>query len=133
VSSPVSSRLCEEARDAAVEGGVVGSSFLLAAPGHAEPGAGQDAGGVSVNFACGAVAVVDRSDPGAGVAAVTGEVGDGFAQLLSHAQRNVTTWWRPACRVDGDGGEGGWCREPAAGVADLDQQLGGADHPRAWQ
>src|SRR5688500_13607647 len=55
---------------------------------------------------------------------------------LSQAHRNVTAWCLPLALVEGAapaGGEGGFGGEAAAGVADLDQQLGGADGARAGQ
>src|SRR5680860_1417735 len=143
MSSPVSSRqagfflLGEELAGAAVLGGVVGDASVPAAPDDSEPGSGEDAGGVLVGFAGGGVAVVDGGGPGAGSAAVGGEVDDGVAQFLvtGPAERHdvvaagLSGGWCGA----GEGGEGGFGGEPAAGVADLDQQLGGADLTAAGQ
>src|SRR5204862_8038620 len=71
-----------ECGGSAVPGWVVGGAVDPAAVDDADPGAGQDAGGVRVVFAAGAGVVVDLRGPGAGVAAVVGEGVDGGAEAL---------------------------------------------------
>src|SRR6266516_5422101 len=86
LSCPVSSRglliLVEEGLEGLVPVGVVGGVVLPAAPDDVQPGSGEDAHGVGVVVASAAGAVVDVGGPGAGMAGVAGEVGDGVAQLF---------------------------------------------------
>jgi hypothetical protein len=79
---PVSSLLGDESLIAAVEGRIVGSVVLPAAPDHLEPGPGQDADGVGVAMAAGSGLLVDVSCPRVVVAGVTGKVHDRSAELL---------------------------------------------------
>jgi len=74
--------LAEQGLERAVFGGVVGGSVLPAVPDDEQPGAGEDAGGVGVVVAAGAI--VEVIGPGAGAAGVAGEVGDSrrVAELL---------------------------------------------------
>src|ERR671932_212988 len=69
-----------QAERSAVAGGVVGGVVGPAAPDHADPGAGQNTDSVSVMSAAGPGAVVNRSCPGAGLAAAVGEVDQCLAQ-----------------------------------------------------
>ena len=59
--------------------GVVGLAAGPAGPDHAEPGAGDDAGGVWVGFAAGAGVGVEAGGPGRLHASVVGEGGQGLA------------------------------------------------------
>src|ERR1022692_553271 len=74
--------LVEQRLKCSVPGGVVGGSVLPAVPDDEQPGAGEDADGGGVVVAAGACLVVKADGPGAGVARVGGEVGDGAAELL---------------------------------------------------
>src|SRR6266536_685570 len=131
MSSPVSSQWEASVFGDAVQGGVVGGVVLPAAPDDAQPGAGEDAGGVGVGLALCAVVLVDGLGPGAGVAAVGGEVDDRLAQLLvagpAEADLGVAAGLAGRGRGAGERGQAVGGGEAAAGVADLDQELGGAD------
>src|SRR5450756_669045 len=64
----------------AVEGGVVGLTGVPAAVDDADPGSGQDADCVRVVVSAGAGLGVDVGGPGAFVAAVVGEGGQGSSE-----------------------------------------------------
>ncbi len=129
--------LLEQGLEPSVAGGVVGDAVLPAVPDHEEPGAGEDADGVGVVVAAGAGPVVDVGGPGAGLAGVAGEVGDGVAELFV------------AGPAEGDGSHfaglagGGRCAsqaceglgagEAGAAVADLGEQACGPDSSGAGQ
>src|SRR5438105_4660274 len=74
--------LVGECGGGAVPGGVVGDAVEPARPDDADPGAGEDAGGVGVVLAASAGVCVDFRGPGAGVAAVVGEGGHRDAEAL---------------------------------------------------
>jgi hypothetical protein len=124
----------EDALQGVVVCGVVGGVVLPAVPDDEQPGAGQDADGVGVVVAAGAGSLVEVGGPGAGVAGVAGEVGDGVAELLvaGPAEGNGAYLARLAGRGRGAGeaGEGFGGGEPGAAVADLGEQPCGADGAR---
>ena len=63
MSSPVSTSGCEDGLERVVLVGRVGGFVLPAAPDHAEPGSGQDAGGMGVVLAAGDSVAVDLCGP----------------------------------------------------------------------
>src|SRR5579872_3604821 len=141
MSSPVSSHrsliLVEQGLECAVAGGVVGGLVLPAVPDDEQPGAGEDADGVGVVVASGAGAVVEVGGPGACVAGVAGEVGDGVAELLvtgpAEGDGAYFAGLAGGGRGAGEAGEGLGGGEPGAAVADPGEQAGGADGSRAGQ
>jgi hypothetical protein len=141
VSTPVSGSflliLVEEGLESVVGGGVVGQAVLPAAPDDVCPGAGEDPYGVGVVAASGAGLVVEVGGPGVGVAGVAGEVGEGIAQLLvggpAEGDGPDLAGLSGGGRDTGQGGEAVAGGEPAACVADLGEQPGGADAARAGQ
>ena len=132
---PVSSRglliLVEESLQGSCRVGVVGGVVLPAVPDDVEPGAGQDADGVGVVVAAGAGSVVEVGGPGVGAAGVAGEVADGVAELFVAGPAEPDG--AGLAGLSGGGGDAGEADqrlgggEPAAAVADLGQQPGGAD------
>src|SRR5688500_4334607 len=129
--------LVGESLRAAVEFGVVGRVVLPAAPEHADPGAGQDTGGVMVVLAGGAGAVVDVGGPRAGEAAGGGEGGqcDAEAFVAGPAEGHAALPARGlGDRGDsGQGGDGVGVVEDLAGLAPFGQDLGGVDGSGAGQ
>src|SRR4051794_36200740 len=113
-----------------MSGGVVCGVVGPAAPDDAAPGSGEDANGVWVPRAAVAGALVDVGGPGAGLAAVGGEVDERFAELLVAAVAEGDVVFLAAGagggRDPGGRGECGVVREAGAAVADLGQQQGGA-------
>src|SRR5215207_4465930 len=139
--SPVSTRVVfggvEDALEGVVLGGVVGGVVLPAVPDDEQPGAGEDADGVGVVVASGSGAVVEVGGPGVGVAGVSGEVGDGVAELFvaGPAESDRAEFAGLSGRGCGacQAGEGFGGGEAGAAVADLGQQPGGADSACAGQ
>src|SRR5918992_2070591 len=130
-------RLLGERRCGCVVGGVVGGFVVPAAPDHADPGAGQDADGVGVVFACPAGVVVELGGPWAGASAVVGERGDRLPESLVARPPKVHGLVlagglgdRSASGQRGD--RVGGCVGLAA-VAPLGEYLGGVDLTRPWQ
>src|SRR6476469_8828876 len=125
MSSPVSSRCVVSALDEALQCsvlvGVVGGVVLPAVPDDVDPGAGQDAYGVGVVVAAGDGAVVEVGGPGVGPSGVTGEVGDGVAQLFG--ARPTESDAADLAGLSGRGGDPGQagqrfgCGEAGAAVA----------------
>ena len=74
--------LVSECGGGSVLGGIVGDAVEPASVDDADPGAGQDAGGVRVVLTAGDGVMVDLRGPGAGVSAVVGEGGDRLAESL---------------------------------------------------
>src|SRR5437879_1032134 len=74
--------LLEELLGSAVAPGIVGCSGLPGAPEDADPGSGEDAGGVGVVLAAGTGALVDVGGPGAGEPTVGGEGGNRHPQAF---------------------------------------------------
>ena len=112
-------------------GGVVGDAVLPAAPDDVEPGAGEDADGVGVVVAAGSGALVEVGGPGVGVVGVAGEVDDGAAELFVDGPAEGDDFDLAGLAGRGCGAGQAGQRfgggEPAAGVADLGQEPGGAD------
>lgn len=135
MSCPVSSRrrllILEYGLERAVFGGVVGRVVVPTAPDDVCPGAGQDADGVGVVVAAGDGPVVEVFGPGVGVAGVAGEVAQRVAELSVGAVAEADAAGLAGLSGGrGDAGQAGQRvrgGEPAAGVADLDEQSGGAD------
>ena len=123
--------LVEEPLEGAVLGRVVGGVVLPAVPDDVEPGSGEHAGGVGVVVASGAGLAVEVGGPGVGAAGVAGEVGDGVAELFVAGPAEADrAGLAGLAGGGGDAGEAGQCfggGEPAAAVADLGEQPGGAD------
>ena len=129
-----SSGLCgvlgEDSLECVVAGGVVGEPVLPAAPDDVGPGAGEDAYGVGVVVPAGSGALVEVFGPGVGSAAVSGEVAQCVAEFFvgGPAEGDGFCFAGLAGR-GGDSGQAGQRvggGEPAAGVADLGEQPGGA-------
>lgn len=107
-------------------------------PDDPQPSAGQDAGGVLVGFAPGrGVGRRSRWPIGEARRLSAARSVTAARSLCLQAHLNATTWWRPDWRVEGTvpasavrgvhGGVG------AAGVADLDKQLGDTNLSSAGQ
>ena len=112
-------------------GGVVGHVVLPAAPDDVEPGSGEDPDGVGVVVAAGSGALVEVGGPGVGVVGVAGEVDDGAAELFVDGPAegddfDLAGLLGRGCGA-GQAGQRFGGGEPAAGVADLGQEPGGAD------
>ena len=112
---------------------------MPAAPDHAEPGSGQDADRVGMVLAAGDGVVVDLRGPGVGSSGVAGEVADGVAELLvdrpAEADGLVLAGLAGRGCDAGQAGQGGSVGEPAADIADLGEESGGAygwDVPQKW-
>jgi len=141
MSSPVSSRCVVSALDEALQCsvlvGVVGGVVLPAVPDDVDPRTGQDAYGVGVVVAAGDGAIVEVGGPGVGPSGVTGEVGNGVAQLFvaRPAESNATDLAGLSGRGchAGQTGQRFRCGEAGAAVTDLGKQSGGADAPGARQ
>src|ERR1700722_7702378 len=127
----------EETLEGLVPAWVVGGSVLPAVPDDEEPGAGEDADGVGMVVAASSGSVVEVGGPGAGVARVAGEVGDGVAELLvagpAEGDCAHLAGLAGGGRGAGQAGEGLGGGEPGAAVADLGQEAGGTDGTRAGQ
>src|SRR5580693_5514736 len=136
VSTSCSDSFCEGC-GCAVSGGVVGRVVDPAGPDHADPGAGEDAYGVGMVFACGAGVIIDFRGPGAGVPAVVGEGGHRLAEPLVAGPAEVHgAVLAGLLRHGGAAGERGDGVGPAIGlaaVAPLGEHLGGVDLTRPWQ
>src|SRR5690625_2123223 len=141
MSSPVSTSgglgVGEQCLEGAVPVGGVGGFVLPAAPDDAEPGSGQDAGGVGMVLAAGDGVVVDLRGPGVSAAGVAGEVADGVAEFLvdrpSVGDSLVFAGLFGRGGDTGQTGQGSGVGEPPADVADLGEQPGGAHGAAAGQ
>ena len=129
--------LFEEVLERSVLVGIVGAGVLPAVPDHEQPCAGENPNRVGVVVAAVAGPLVEVGGPGVSLAAVAGEVAYGVAEVLSQAQRKLTTRLLPDWRVDGANPSQADQRvrggKAAAAVADLGQQPGGADPSAAGQ
>lgn len=120
-----------------VSAGIVGLAVGPCAPKDADPGSGKDADGVGVVAAAPAGAGVDVGGPGALVAGVVGEAGEGGAQALVAGPSPADAAGLAA--LVGDGGDAGLGGELVVGleasahVAELGEDLGGADPARAGE
>lgn len=97
---------CEPCR-VVVPGGVVGRVVDPAAPDDPDPGAGQDAHGVGVVAPAGYCASVDVGRPGARVAGVVGEGGDGRPEPLVAGPAEMDGLMLARFLGGGDAREGG--------------------------
>src|SRR5882757_5665187 len=104
----------------AVPVGVVGDLVDPAAPDDADPRPGQDPHGVGVVVAAGTGFGVDLRGPGAGVAAVVGERGDGDAEAFVAGPPEVDgSVFAGLLGHGGDAGEGGDRFGAVVGLADI--------------
>ena len=67
--------------------GTVASADASGPPGHADPGAGEDADGVGVVAAAALGASVDGSGPGRGLAGIVGEASEGLPEAQPADQK----------------------------------------------
>src|SRR4051794_15723504 len=129
---PVSSRFeRREAPGCRMRIGVVGCAIGPGLPEDADPGAREDADGVGVVAASGSGSAIDVGRPSGGVAGVVGEAGDGSpeAAIASPAEDHAAALAGLA-RDRSDAGLGGelvGSLEAFTDVAELGQDLGGAD------
>jgi len=110
---------------------IVGRAIGPGLPEDADPGAREDADGVGVVAASGSGSAIDVGRPGGGVAGVVGEAGDGSpeAAVASPAEDDAAALAGLARDRShaGLGGELVGGLEALADVAELGQDLGGAD------
>ena len=74
-----------------MQGGIVDSAVLPAAPHDPDSGADEDAGGVGMVFGRGSCSVVDVDGPGAGEAAVRGEGREGHPEAFVASPTDATS------------------------------------------
>ena len=130
MSSPVSSGgflVVQEGLQGFVLGGVVGEVVLPAVPDDVEPGSGEDAYGVGVVVSAGAGLAVEVVGPGVGAAGVSGEVGDGVAQVFvtgpSETDRSHRAGLASRGRDTGQAGQRFGSGEAASAVSDLGEKF----------
>ena len=116
---------------------VVEGAIVPGAPKDAYPGAGEDANGMGMIAASVASALVDVCCPGGCVSGVVGEAGDGSSQAMVACPAEDDTAALAGGvgdRADaGFGGEVVGAREALAHIAELGEDLRGADAPRPWE
>ena len=126
----------EDRLECSVVGGVVGDAVVPAVPDDVCPGAGEDADGVGVVVAAGDGSGVEVGGPGVGVAGVAGEVAEGVSELFVGSPAEGDGFDLAGLAggggFPGEAGLGVGGGEPAAGVADLGEQAGGAQLSSSW-
>jgi hypothetical protein len=129
---PVSTRFgLGEVESAVVAGRVVGFSVDPGAPQDADPGSGEDAGGMGMVAPAGPGAAVDVGGPTRAVAGVVGEAGDCGAQaVVASPSEDDAAAFAGGVGDGTDAGLGGElvvALEALAHVAELGEDLGGTD------
>src|SRR5512147_52933 len=115
---------------------VVEGAIVPGAPKDAYPGAGEDANGMGMIAASAASALVDVCCPGGCVSGVVGEAGDGPSQAMvaCPAEDDTAAPGGVGDRADaGFGGEVVGAKEALAHIAELGEDLRGADAPCPWE
>ena len=121
-----------------VPDGVVFGVVLPGPPEDADPGSGEDSDGMGVPAATGSGLAVDGGGPGGGMAGVVGDsAGDGLPEaVIAGPAEHDAAAFAGGVGDRGDAGFGGELvlgGEALAHVAELGEDLGGADAPGAWK